>query len=110
MLTAPVLLLRHSFRRKTKVLMVWGAVPEYRQALQDTLIGPINRRQNKYELVIEYRTSVDNDVRLAAIAGGGPTSFYRGSERLAIGESRQIDTDGRVRQTIWLGERLLHPF
>ena len=78
MLTAPVLLFAstHSAERTKVTLWFWGAVPEYRQALQDTLIDPINRRQNKYELVVEYRTSVDNDVRLAAIASGGPDIIF----------------------------------
>src|SRR5258708_13358546 len=78
MLPAPVLLFAstHSAERTKVTLWFWGAVPEYRQALQDTLIDPINRRQNKYELIVEYRTSVDNDVRLAAIASGGPDIIF----------------------------------
>jgi raffinose/stachyose/melibiose transport system substrate-binding protein len=54
----------------------WGASPAYQQALQDNLVTPFNRSQNQYDLQIEYRISVDNDIRVAAIAGRGPDLIY----------------------------------
>jgi raffinose/stachyose/melibiose transport system substrate-binding protein len=54
----------------------WGASPAYQQALQDNLVIPFNRSQTRYELQIEYRVSVDNDVRVAAIAGQGPDLIF----------------------------------
>jgi raffinose/stachyose/melibiose transport system substrate-binding protein len=54
----------------------WGASPANRQALQDALVIPFNTRQHQYELQIEYRTSVDNDVRIAAIANRGPDIIF----------------------------------
>jgi raffinose/stachyose/melibiose transport system substrate-binding protein len=54
----------------------WGASPANRQALEDALVKPFNRRQSQYQLVIEYRTTVDNDVRIAAIANRGPDIIY----------------------------------
>lgn len=62
---------------KEKITMwFWGASPAYQQALTDALITPFNTSQNDYELVIEYRTSVDNDVRVAVMAGQGPDLVY----------------------------------
>jgi raffinose/stachyose/melibiose transport system substrate-binding protein len=54
----------------------WGAPPEYRQALEEHLVAAFNQSQSQYQLVIEYRTSVDNDVRLAAIANRGPDIIF----------------------------------
>jgi raffinose/stachyose/melibiose transport system substrate-binding protein len=62
---------------KDKITMwFWGASPAYQQALDDSLIKPFNASQDKYELVIEYRTSVDNDVRTSVMAGQGPDLVY----------------------------------
>jgi raffinose/stachyose/melibiose transport system substrate-binding protein len=54
--------------REPITMWFWGASPADRKALQEALIEPFNRSQSRYRLVIEYRTSVDNDVRIAAIA------------------------------------------
>ena len=54
----------------------WGASPANRQALEDALVKPFNSRQSQYRLVVEYRTTVDNDVRIAAIANRGPDIIY----------------------------------
>jgi raffinose/stachyose/melibiose transport system substrate-binding protein len=54
----------------------WGASPAYRHALDDALVKPFNERQATYRLVIEYRTTVDSDVRIAAIANRGPDIIY----------------------------------
>jgi raffinose/stachyose/melibiose transport system substrate-binding protein len=62
--------------RETITMWFWGAVPAYRQALQDALVTPFNRSQDKYKLVLEYRTTVDNDVRIAAIGNRGPDIIY----------------------------------
>lgn len=62
--------------RETITLWFWGAPPVFRQALQDALVTPFNQSQDKYALVIEYRTSVDSDVRIAAIANRGPDIIY----------------------------------
>jgi len=62
--------------RATITMWFWGASPAYRQALDEALVKPFNRQQTQYRLVIEYRTTVDSDVRLAAIANRGPDIIY----------------------------------
>jgi raffinose/stachyose/melibiose transport system substrate-binding protein len=62
--------------RATITMWFWGASPAYRQALQEALVQPFNDRQDRYRLVIEYRTTVDSDVRIAAIANKGPDIIY----------------------------------
>ncbi|SDN79215.1 ABC transporter substrate-binding protein [Ensifer sp. YR511] len=62
---------------KDKITMwFWGASPAYQQALDEALTKPFNASQDQYELVIEYRTSVDNDVRTSVMAGQGPDLVY----------------------------------
>jgi raffinose/stachyose/melibiose transport system substrate-binding protein len=61
---------------ETITMWFWGASPAYREALDETLITPFNTGQHRYKLVVEYRATVDSDVRLAAIANRGPDLVY----------------------------------
>lgn len=75
--TLSVFLLGGTARPREKVSMwFWGASPEYRAALQAALVRPFNASQDRYELSIEYRASVDNDVRVAVMGGTGPDLIY----------------------------------
>ena len=62
--------------RQPVTMWFWGATPNYRRALDDALVKPFNASQDKYTLEIEYRRSVDNDVRVASVGGGGPDLVY----------------------------------
>jgi raffinose/stachyose/melibiose transport system substrate-binding protein len=62
--------------REEVTLWFWGAPPNLQQAFQKNMIDPFNASQENYELVIEYRNSVDNDVRVAVLAGAGPDIVY----------------------------------
>lgn len=75
-LLATVMMAAPAVAREKISMWFWGASPAYQQALQDNLVIPFNRSQNQYELQIEYRVSVDNDVRVAAIAGQGPDLVF----------------------------------
>jgi raffinose/stachyose/melibiose transport system substrate-binding protein len=66
----------HAVERTKITMWFWGAQPEYREALERHLVTAFNGSQSQYELVIEYRRSVDNDVRLAAIANRGPDIVF----------------------------------
>jgi raffinose/stachyose/melibiose transport system substrate-binding protein len=65
--------------REPVTMWFWGATPIYRHALEDALVRPFYASQDQYSLVIEYRRSVDNDVRVASIGGGGPDLIYSSS-------------------------------
>jgi raffinose/stachyose/melibiose transport system substrate-binding protein len=75
-LAAAILLTEPALAREKISMWFWGATPAYQQALLDNLVIPFNRSQSQYELQIEYRVSVDNDVRVAAIAGQGPDLIF----------------------------------
>src|SRR3984957_5146468 len=97
--------------RATITMWFWGAVPAYRQALQDALVTPFNASQDKYKLVIEYRTTVDNDVRIAAIGNRGPDIIYTsGPANVSpLARARKLEPlDAYAKQYGW-GDRLLCP-
>jgi raffinose/stachyose/melibiose transport system substrate-binding protein len=97
--------------RATITLWFWGAVPAYREALQATLVEPFNSSQDKYRLVIEYRTTVDNDVRIAAIANRGPDIIYTsGPANVSpLGKAGKLEPlDGYAKRYGW-SDRLLTP-
>ena len=63
-------------RREQITMWFWGASPQYRAALDAALVQPFNASQDRYQLVVEYRASVDNDVRIAVMGGTGPDLIY----------------------------------
>jgi raffinose/stachyose/melibiose transport system substrate-binding protein len=62
--------------REPVTLWFWGAPPNLQEAFTKVLIEPFNASQDQYELQIEFRNSVDNDVRVAVLAGEGPDLVY----------------------------------
>ncbi|MEF2071973.1 ABC transporter substrate-binding protein [Consotaella aegiceratis] len=65
-----------AFAQEKVSLWFWGAPPNLQDALQKTLVDPFNESQDKYQLEIEYLNDVDNDVRVAVLAGEGPDLVY----------------------------------
>lgn len=61
----------------------WGATPEQQDVLSSALINKFNEENPEYELTVEYRSSVNNDVRVAISADQGPDILYESSPGLA---------------------------
>lgn len=62
--------------REQVTMWFWGASPEYQDVLKKSLAEPFAAMQDEYELVIEFRNSVDNDVRVSVMANQGPDLVY----------------------------------
>lgn len=62
--------------KKPITMWFWGASDYQREAMDKYLIQGFNESQDEYELVVEYRASVDNDVTVALSGGGGPDIVY----------------------------------
>ena len=62
--------------RKQVTMWFWGTADFQRDAMQKNLIDAFNASQDEYELVVEFRNSVDNDVNVAVSAGSGPDIVY----------------------------------
>jgi raffinose/stachyose/melibiose transport system substrate-binding protein len=97
--------------RQPITMWFWGATPDYRHALDEALVKPFNNSQSQYQLVIEYRRSVDNDVRVSSIGGGGPDLVYTSgpSDVLTLARAgRLAPMDGYAKTYGW-NDRLLSP-
>jgi raffinose/stachyose/melibiose transport system substrate-binding protein len=92
-------------------LWFWGAPPNLQEALQTALIDPFNASQDQYELAIEYRNSVDNDVRVSVLAGEGPDLVYTSGPSYIgpFAEAGKLEPlDAYAEQYGW-ADRLLEP-
>lgn len=54
----------------------WGAEPYAQEAMNQLVRDRYNESQDQYELKIEYRNSVDTDMKTALAAGKGPDIVY----------------------------------
>lgn len=62
--------------KKPITMWFWGASDYQREAMDTYLINGFNEFQDEYELQVEYRASVDNDITVALSGGGGPDIIY----------------------------------
>jgi raffinose/stachyose/melibiose transport system substrate-binding protein len=54
----------------------WGAPPAHQETMQRVLVDAFNESQSEYELSVEFRNTVDNDISVALGAGEGPDVVY----------------------------------
>ena len=110
--TALCMLIGTAATAKEQVTMwFWGAPPNLQEAFQKNMIDPFNASQDQYELVIEYRNSVDNDVRVSVLAGEGPDIVYTsGPSYIAplASAGKIISLDDYASELGW-ADRLLAP-
>ena len=57
-------------------LWFWGAPPNLQEALRRALVEPFNASQSRYTLEVEYRNTVDSDVRVSVMAEQGPDLIF----------------------------------
>lgn len=62
--------------RPALTMWFWGAATDYQIAMKDILCGWYNNSQDDYELVIEFRNTVDVDIPRALAAGTAPDIVY----------------------------------
>ena len=62
--------------RQTVTMWFWGAPPEHQETMKAVLVDPYNASQSEYELVVEFRNTVDKDISVALAAGEGPDIVY----------------------------------
>jgi|TARA_B100001964_G_C14244798_1_gene606859 raffinose/stachyose/melibiose transport system substrate-binding protein len=97
--------------REKVTLWFWGAPPNLQEAFQKNMIEPFRAAQNKYELEIEFRNTVDNDVRVSVLAGSGPDLVYTsGPSYIApFAKAKKIEPLEKYAKKYGWGERLLKP-
>lgn len=65
-----------SGERQTVTMWFWGAPPEHQETMKAVLVDPYNASQDQYELVVEFRNTVDKDISVALAANEGPDIVY----------------------------------
>ncbi len=87
----------------------WGANDAQREAFQVALVDVYNNSQEDYELVIEYRNTVDTDIPIALSAGEGPDVIYTSGPSFSgvyVKEGQLVDLTPYSEEFGW-EERLL---
>lgn len=62
--------------RKQITFWFWGAATPYQETMVNVLCGWYNKSQSEYELVMEFRNTVDTDIPVALAAGAAPDIIY----------------------------------
>lgn len=62
--------------REEITLWFWGAEPYAQEAFKEILVDKYNASQDDYQLVVEFRPSVDADIKTALAANQGPDIIY----------------------------------
>lgn len=62
--------------REEITMWFWGAEPYAQEAMKTILVDKYNASQDKYQLVVEFRPSVDSDMNTALAANQGPDVVY----------------------------------
>lgn len=70
--------------REKLTMWFWGTPPEYRDVMDVQLGERFAAIQSDYELVVEYRPSVNKDISVALNANEGPDIVYESSPSLAM--------------------------
>lgn len=62
--------------REEITMWFWGAEPYAQEAMKEILVDKYNASQDEYQLVVEFRPSVDSDMTTALAANQGPDIVY----------------------------------
>ncbi len=62
--------------RQPITMWFWGAPPEDQKAMNDILVKAYNDSQTQYQLSVEFRNTVDQDISVALAANSGPDIVY----------------------------------
>lgn len=62
--------------REEITMWFWGAEPYAQEAMKEILVDKYNASQDEYQLVVEFRPSVDSDMTTALAADQGPDIVY----------------------------------
>lgn len=65
-------------------LWFWGSNTEQQKVMQEVLIDKFNAENPEYELTVEYRDSVNQDIAVALAANQGPDIVYESAPSMAI--------------------------
>lgn len=98
--------------RETITMWFWGTEPYAQEAMKKALIDPYNASQDKYQLTVEYRPTVDSDLNTALAANQGPDIVYGSGPAfvMPLVEAGKLENmDVYAKEYGWK-DRLLEPY
>lgn len=90
--------------REQLTFWFWGAATDYQTHMKKVLCDWYNASQDKYELVLEFRNTVDKDIPVALAAGNGPDIVYASGPSYTsvyAGENLVLDLNSYAEQYGW---------
>ncbi|MEC1522246.1 ABC transporter substrate-binding protein [Neobacillus niacini] len=97
---------------KEKITMwFWGAPPEHQETMKKVLVDKYNKSQDKYELTVEFRNSVDKDISVALSSGQGPDIVYGSGPSFVIplAEAGKIENLDKYAEQYGWKDRIVEP-
>lgn len=93
-------------------LWFWGAEPYAQEAMQKILADKYNASQDKYQLVIEFRPSVDTDMSTALAANQGPDIVYGSGPSfvMPLVEAGKLEAMDAYAEEYGWKDRILQPY
>lgn len=98
--------------REEITMWFWGAEPYAQEALKTNLADVYNASQDKYQLVLEFRPSVDSDMTTALAANQGPDIVYGSGPSFVmplVDAGKLENLEGYSEQYGWQ-EKILKPY
>lgn len=93
-------------------LWFWGAEPYAQEAMQEFLVDEYNNSQDKYELTVEFRPSVDADMMTALAANQGPDIVYGSGPAfvMPLVEAGKLEPMDAYAEEYGWADRILTPY
>lgn len=98
--------------RKDITMWFWGTNDYQREAMTEHLVDGFNNSQDEYNLVVEYRSSVDNDIAVALSGDEGPDIVYGSGPAFVAGYAAEglfVNLDSYAEKYGWK-DRLVSAF
>lgn len=93
-------------------LWFWGAEPYAQEAMKKYLVDAYNASQDKYQLVVEFRPSVDSDMTTALAANQGPDIVYGSGPAfvMPLVEAGKLEAMDEYSEEYGWADRILQPY
>ncbi|MGN8886233.1 ABC transporter substrate-binding protein [Blautia sp. HCP28S3_G10] len=93
-------------------LWFWGAEPYAQEAMKKYLVDAYNASQDKYQLVVEFRPSVDSDMTTALAANQGSDIVYGSGPAfvMPLVEAGKLEPMDEYSEEYGWADRILQPY
>ncbi len=98
--------------REEITLWFWGAEPYAQEAFKEILVDKYNKSQDKYQLCVEFRPSVDTDMTTALAANQGPDIVYGSGPAfvMPLVEAGKLENMNRYAEKYGWEDKILTPY